>query len=452
MGLRIFPVVGEALHFGGQRMETIARVAWLPLLLSMIATMAAVFAMLSVIAERLITFEDIPTFVRAQQFAVQNAARGFQNNADAMWTITIASVVVQTLLTASFMAPLIRYAGLGEKPAPGLIRAPFGPDQLRFVISSIFGLLFVAVLVFGPVAAASYYTLKYIAAALSQTMATFPDPNSLHTIEIKTAADEIAAQGRNWIYDQAIPLSGALPVGLLFWGILFFHFAPKNRPKAPAVGRMVMRALTTFIVAAVAMFAAYSLFAEFIFNQFRSNTTFLSVLGALGGFVRLDMDGLLESLNFLMTSPAGRLIFFGVASFFVMNYLSLRLFPYPGVAVCRKSLALGGTLGVSRGWNLIRLWAIVTIIGVFLFIVQVFVLNAFFLQYLLPMVVNLLYQATSVSTKLVNSGEAAGWVLPTFVWIWNITKILVNVIWSFFSFGVAAGLYGRLYRESEAAH
>ena len=41
MGLRIFSVVGEALNFGGRRMETIARVAWLPLLLSMIATMAA---------------------------------------------------------------------------------------------------------------------------------------------------------------------------------------------------------------------------------------------------------------------------------------------------------------------------------------------------------------------------------------------------------------------------
>ncbi|MEO1135070.1 MAG: hypothetical protein AAFW68_00490 [Pseudomonadota bacterium] len=452
MGLRIFPVVGEALHFGGRRMETIARIAWLPLLLSMVTTMAAVFAMLSVIEGRLITFQEVPDFIQAQQRAVQSATQGFQSNPDAMWTITIASIAAQTLLTASFMAPLIRYAGLGEKPAPGLIRAPFGPDQVRFVVSSIFGALFVAVLVFGPVAAASYYTLKYIVAALSQTMATFPDPNSLHTIEITTAADEIAAQGRNWIYERAIPLSGAAPVAILFWLLLFFHFAPQNRPGASAFGRTVMRAVTTFVVAAASMLIAYFLFSEIVLNEFRSNTTFLGVLGALGRFVRLDMSGFLEGLDFLLNSPAGRLVFFGVASFFVMNYLSLRLFPYPGVAVCRKSLAPGNMLAVTRGWDIIRLWVIVTFLTAFLVIIQVLVLNLLLLQIVFPMVIAVLYEATAVSRKLVNSGEAASWVQPMFIWVWNIVKVIVNVIWSFFSFGVAAGLYGRLYRESEAAH
>ena len=42
MGLRIFPVVGAALNFGGRRMETTARVAWLPIVLSMIASMAPI--------------------------------------------------------------------------------------------------------------------------------------------------------------------------------------------------------------------------------------------------------------------------------------------------------------------------------------------------------------------------------------------------------------------------
>ena len=126
MGLRIFPVVGAALNFGGRRMETTARVAWLPIVLSMIASMAAVFAMVSVISGRLVTFADVPTYLGAYQIAMKNAARGFQSNPGAMWAISLASLAAQTLLTASFMAPLIRYAGLGEKPAPGFIRAPFG--------------------------------------------------------------------------------------------------------------------------------------------------------------------------------------------------------------------------------------------------------------------------------------------------------------------------------------
>jgi hypothetical protein len=452
MGLRIFPVVGAALNFGGRRMETTARIAWLPLLLSMIATMAAVFAMASVISGRLVTFEDVPTFLGAQQIALRNAARGFQSDPGAMWTISIASIVVQTLLTASFMAPLIRYAGLGEKPARGVVRAPFGPDQIRFIVSGMFGFLFVAVLVFGPVAAASYYTLKYIVAALSATMAVFPDPNSLHTIEIKTAADTIAAQGRAWLYDRAIPIAGAAPVAFAFWLLLFFHFSPKNRPNAPKPGKIILRALTTFLVAAGLLLGAYFYFADFVLNDFRSNTGFLGILSSLAGLAKIEVGGIAESVDFLMKAPEGRLVIFGVASFFVVNYISLRLFPYPGVAVCRKSLALGKTLAVSRGWNLLRLGVIVTIVSVFILVVQVFLLNALFLQYLLPQVLTLLYNATAVSTKLVNSGVAADWVQPTFIWIWNIIRIAVNVVWSFFSFGVAAGLYGRLYRESEAGH
>lgn len=452
MGLRIFPVVGAALHFGGRRMETTARIAWLPLLLSMIASMAAVFAMVSVIAGRVMTFEDIPTYLGAYQSAMRNASRGFASNPGAMWTISIASLIAQTMLTASFLAPLIRYAGLGEKPAPGFIRAPFGPDQMRFVVSGLFSFLFVAVLVFAPIAATSYYTLKYVVAALTQTMAVFPDPNSLHTIELTTTGERIAAEGRAWIYDRALPLAGAAPLALAFWALLFFHFNPKNRPKAKLPGRPVLRAIVTFLVAALLLLVAYHYLADFVLTDFRSRAEFFGSVSSLVALAKVDIAAFDESLEFLIKSPEGRLIFFGVAAFFVINYISLRLVPYSGVAVCRKSLALGGTLAVSRGWNLLRLFAIMIMIGVFIVFIQVFVLNLFFLQLVLPMVFDILEEATAVATRLVNSGAVADWVSPTFIWIKNLTNIAINFIWSFFSYGVIAGLYGRLYRESEAGH
>ena len=451
MGLRIFSVAGEALNFGGRRMETIARVAWLPLLLSMVAGMAAVFAMLSVIAGGLITFADIPSFMSAQQLVGKHAARGFQNDPAAMWAITLASLAAQTILTASFMAPLIRYAGLGEKPAPGFIRAPFGPDQVRFVVSSLFGTFFVAILVFGPVAATTVYTLKYIGAAMSATMASFPDPSSLHTIVVTTAGDAAAAGGTSWIYDSAIPLAAAAPLALAFWALLFFHFAPENRPNATGPGNIILRALATLAVTVLLLVSAYVFFAEYVLNEFRDNVTFLGVVSSIAS-LGVDMTVVLTSLDFAMKSPSARLVFFGVASFFVMNYLSLRLFAYPGVAVCRKSLAPHHMLAVTRGWNILRLFVIIALIFGLLAVIQVYVLNTLLFERLLPWVVNLLYQATAVSTKLVNSGETAEWVRPVFVWIWNLAKILANVLWSFFSFGVTAGLYGRLYRESEAGH
>ncbi|MHA7873651.1 MAG: hypothetical protein ACX939_14980, partial [Hyphococcus sp.] len=66
-----------------------------------------------------------------------------------------------------------------------------------------------------------------------------------------------------------------------------------------------------------------------------------------------------------------------------------------------------------------------------------------------PGIVSLLYEAVAVSTRLTNSGVTGEWVAPLFIWIWNAIKILVNIIGLFFSFGVLAGLYGRLYRDSE---
>ncbi|PQA87530.1 hypothetical protein [Hyphococcus luteus] len=451
MGLRIFSVVGESLHFGGRRMETIARVAWLPVLLSMIASMAAVFAMASVIAGQVITFADIPSFASAQQQVGRYAARGFQNNPGAMWTITLASLLAQGILTASIIAPLIRYAGLGEKPAPGIVHAPFGDGELRFLAASLFSLLFVAVLVFGPVALTTFYTLKYIAAALSQTMASFPNPESLHTIEITTVGDAVAESGQSWIYNRIIPLAAAAPLAILFWLFLFFHFAPENRPNAPEPGNAVLRALTTFAVAVLLLAGAYFFFAELMLSRFRENVGFLGYVSSLFDAANLNMTGVLKSLNFTMQAPSARVLFFGVVSFFVMNYISLRLFAYPGVVVCRKSMALGGVFSVTRGWNILRLAVILTLIGLLLFVVQAVVLNAV----LLPLVLRslqVLASATAVSTKLVNSGVTAEWVMPFFVWVWNIIKILVNIVWAFFSFGVTAGLYGRLYRESEAGH
>ena len=137
MKLRIFSVVGEALNFGGRRMETIARVAWLPVVLLLIVDMATVFSYLSVIAPQTITFAEVPSFVDARNALVTYAVNGWQNNFNLMLMITLVSLAFQTLLVASFMAPLVRLAGLGEEPGPGLIKIAFGPDQMRYILSSI---------------------------------------------------------------------------------------------------------------------------------------------------------------------------------------------------------------------------------------------------------------------------------------------------------------------------
>lgn len=432
MKLRIFSVVGEALNFGGRRMDTIARVAWLPVALLLIANMVTVFAYLSVIAGRVVTFKDAGTFATAQQVLAQYLEQAWEAKWVEMATITGVSFAVQGLLTASFMAPLIRYSGLGERPHRGLIRMPFGPDQLRYILSGAFSFLFIVLLVFAPLAGATYYILKYIFDGLSKTLASFPDPNSLHTIEFITAGQQLAAGEGAAYLNFGVPLIAAVPFALLLWALVYFHFHPSNRPNAPERGNPILRALTALLIAGLAAGVIYGLMREDILEAFKS-------VGEAS-----------ESIaKIIANTPANAHVLIGAIIFILAGYLNLRLYPYPGVAVCRKSLGLGGTLQVSRGWNLIRLQLILLLVGVFIFFVQTVVINYFLLTIFLPSVVSTLYQAVAVSTKLTNSGVTSEWVAPLFIWIWNGIKIFVNIIGVFFSFGVLAGLYGRLYRESE---
>ncbi len=430
MALRIFSVTGEALNFGGRRMATIMRVSWLPVVLLLILNMATVFAYLSVIAGEAITFSEISTFTRAQQLLAKFAPKGFEESPMAMWSITAGNLALQTLLIASFMAPLIRYAGLGEKPRPGAVRLSFGPDQLRYIFAGTFSFLFVAVLVFAPIAAASFYVLKYILAALSQTTASFPDPNSLHTIEVTTVGQDLASRGASWIYNLVIPLATVAPVAILMWLIVYLHFHPRNRPAAPERRNPALRAAVTLGVVVAALGGGYLLLRQTVLSAFQT-------AASVGG-------GTVESLA---ASPANAILFSGLVIYFIVGYFNLRLYPYPGVAVCRKSILPGKTFKVSRGWDIIRLQIILLFVGLIMFL-ALLALNIFIFPWVFS-TIDLFAQAVATSTRLVDSGVTADWVKPLFIWISNSVKILINIFWTFFSYGVLAGLYGRLYRESE---
>lgn len=430
MALGVFSVTGEALNFGGRRMETIMRVAWLPVALLLVVNMATVFAYLSVIAGKIITFADIASFQQAQMLLAQHADRGWSQNPSAMRAITIGNFVIQALLISSFMAPLIRYAGLGEKPRPGVVRLAFGPDQLRFIFAGLFSFLFVAVLIFAPIATTTFFALKYIFEALTQTMAHFPDPNSLHTIQLITAAESLAEKGASWVHYLGLPVILFVPFILALWVLAFLHFHPSNRPFAEGEGNPFLRAIVTLIVVTVVIGAIYLLFGPVILQAVNALT---AGVGANAG----------------AAAPIAAAVIAGIAACLLISYFSLRLFPYPGVAVCRKSLTLGRTLSVSRGWNIIRLQIILLLVAIFLLAVQLLI-NSYFLVWILQ-TISALYQAADASSRLVNNGVTGEWVRPVFIWIWNAVKVLINIFWTFFSYGVAAGLYGRLYRESERA-
>ncbi|MEL7485805.1 MAG: hypothetical protein AAGJ87_01170 [Pseudomonadota bacterium] len=412
MGINIFSIVGGSLGFGARRMETIMRVAWLPVVLLLILNMATLFAYVSLAAGRLISFDAaVPNMATLQYYAERAVDVGWERSPAAMAAITGGSLALQFILVASFMAPLIRFAGLGERPGPGVVRVPFGPDQLRFIVSIFASFLLLGAFVLGPAFVAAAYVVDYVNEAYTTVFVSFPDAASLHTIELVSGKDVIASRGDAWRYDLAAPALAAAPFAFLLWIVLTAHFHPNNRAPSPSGDNLFLRALGALLGAG---FLA---------------ALFFPLAAANGG-----------------TGVIGILIAAVIALFY---YGQLRFAPFPGVAVCRKSLSLKGFMNVTRGWNLLRLFIAIAILLILLFAAQV-IINTYVVQ-AIAWTINALFQAIGSYTEIIGRGEQAGWVIPVFSTAWSVIKILINVFWTFFTYGVFAGFLGRLYRESEAA-
>lgn len=418
MKLRIFSVVGEALNFGLRRMETIMRVAWLPLGLILVFDMTRVFVILSVANGRVITFGDLAanvTYQRAAVAANRLLEKGLDENSVTMWIINLAWIAVNTILIASFMAPLIRFAGLGERPVAGAFRVPFGPDQARYILALIVAFFVSFVVVWGPIWATSNYILNYIGEAMQVTYASFPNPESLHTVQEIRGLDVMKAGDRLWIPEFGLWTAAAGALFLIAWVGLFWHFHPRSPSDSNIRPKPLSRTAAIFALLAAYVWAIASRASGELFNIGR-------------------------------TADAAYFAFLALALLFIL-YAGLRLFPYSGVVVCRKSLAFANTLSVTRGWNLTRmvgamLLLLILLTAVFLLVNAVAVPAIF-------SVTGILEAAVASYTKLYNSGEVAAWVAPAFAWIRTILAIVIYVFWAFFTYGVSAGLLGRLYRENE---
>ncbi len=416
MSYKVFSVAGEALHFGARRMETIMRVAWLPVTLLLVLEMATAFGVLSLANGRIIDFTDFPSgssFQAISKYASQIMLQQIQAGSAPVALLLLVSLMLQMAIVASFMAPLTRLAGVGEIPARGMLRAPFGADQLRYVGGQIVSFPIACLLVLSPIWIGFQYILGLIDEALKKTYVDFPDVDSLHTIDFISPSDVLVARNQLWIYDFGVWMALAVGCFLVLWGLLTAHF---RKPHGDILS-LIWRGVAVFLFLAL-------------------------VQGVVGYLWTAD-----KFSAGLASAPAANSIL--VCSVIgLLSYVALRFAAYPSVVVCRRSMALAGTFGVTRRWNLLRLIGVILLLGGILLGVQLLIEGVVFGSAFA--VVSSLFSASTAYTQLINSGDAPDWLLPFFVGVWAFIRLLYKVFWVFFTYGVGAGVYGRLYRESES--
>lgn len=429
MGLKPFSVVGEALQFAMRRYETVLRVSALPLSLLLIFNMAAAFAYLSVANNRIITFADVAnaglSWGQVTQIAGGAAVSGLTSGAPKIWTIYGASILINAIVISSFMAPLIRYAGLGEKPPPGAFRVPFGADQMRFLLAGVLSTLIFLLIVYAPIAFATLGIIGFLSQAMQTPFASFPDADSLHTIEVVMGAK---ALGIRWIHKYQVWGAAALGVAAIVIALLILHVRPRREDKSAGFG-LLGRALgvTTGVI-------LYLLGAVFLYTML------------IGLFSRVLVYFGLQPLQGFVTTDMLAAVAFWAAAIAFAGFFSLQMFPYAGVAVCRRSMAFAHSFRVTRRHNLLRLALAFVLLGVVIY-------GAQFL--LLWIGVNSAYSVIA-SIALAVQGyvrvffgpDSADWVFPFFGWLWAVIGIFITILWAAFTYGVSAGLWGRLYRES----
>ena len=426
MALNAFSVVGESLNFSMRRFETVFRTAALPLALVLVFNMAATFGYLSVVNERVITFKDIAaaglSWAQTAKLGARAAQSALGANMPAAWAIWGASLIVNAILVSTFMAPLIRYAGLGEKPAPGFLHVPFGFDQARFLAAGLLSSLVFLLVVYAPVLFATFSIVVFLTQAMTKPFASFPDPDSLHTIDIVSGAEVF---GMRWFHQYQVWGAWGLGAAAIVVALLILHL----RPQRDAGAGFLRRALG--VTVGVALYLALCVFLYVSAVKLAS-----VILVRLGG----------APLQAALSPDALAIVFFGAAALAFAGYFSLQLFPYAGIAVCRRSLAFTGVRKVTGRYDLLRLALALVLLGVILFATQI-LLIWIGMGSVFDVLQNL-YRAFFSFVRLSNGGEGGEWVLPLFRSIWAIIGIGFTMLWTAFAYGVTAGLWGRLYRES----
>ena len=180
MRLPIIETVHEALGFGAKGFETVARISWLPLLLTTLFIFSFPYFFLSVLTEQSITLTQIPPFA-VWGVVWQNLGAILQRDPDILFLFALGFVAVLAILYSSFYVPLQHYAATGHRPEDHSYDVPFSLRHLQVIGATLvggYGIFFALQWPFEQAIGA----LQLLAEQTSPKLTIiFPDNESLHT-------------------------------------------------------------------------------------------------------------------------------------------------------------------------------------------------------------------------------------------------------------------------------
>ncbi len=439
MQWRFWAVAGEALNFGGRHMGTIVRMAWLPVLVVLMLHFATTFLVLSIIVEQPIRMDDVGSFAAAEaalprflaQYAALSIAGGSIEGLLQIALIYGVKYALMFVVIASAIVPLIRYAATGERPMHGLVHLPFGHGEVRFCLTALATGIIPLALVFVPfVVAVGSVGAIMMEVLKTEAFVSFPNDESIHTIRLTEISDILFSGERITLAGRSIPaILFAIPLWAAGLGVMILHFLGHRTPAQNPDGRA--RYLPGWLVALLIFVLA-------------GVVPFLIAAGkiAVPELVHRVIPRIPETLV-----PAAAIF---VPVFLLLGYVSLRLFAWPGYAVVNRSFSLKETFAVSRGFNLYRIVGLMALVIVALWAVHL--VAGLFLSAVFYPALLMVFQMLVQGTRLLNSGVTGEWVVPVVLWSWNIVRLLMTIFLSFFTYGVIAGVYGKLVARARAPY
>ena len=216
MNMPFLPVIRESLGFAAHKYDTIARLAWFPVLLILLFGMMFPYLQMSILSDQLVTIQEMP-LGKAKAIIAKNEAYLWQNDPGKMIGLAALAYIFITIASASFLVPLMQLAARGENVTHRSLSLAFGPRHWKFVwfsLLTIFGIGMITVL---PLTATSYYVTQYVADAMATQYAVFPDSDSLHTITVESALADRAP------FDRFLVALGSLfGLAMVYFSIRMF--------------------------------------------------------------------------------------------------------------------------------------------------------------------------------------------------------------------------------------